>query len=140
VFSSYSNHLISFKFCQTLMSRALYIPCEYSCFNSKCLQSLQVPKFQKSTTFKRADRWYRFRRYINDFWNVLDTMSYIITFTAIAFRFYSEIQWARRIYSFSLFMMFMRFLHFILIYRKVGVYVILIKEMVNNIYILYILF
>ena len=124
------------------MSRALYITCEYSCFNSKCLQSLQVPKFQKSRTFKRsrADHWYRFKRYINDFWNVLDTISYIITFIAIAFRFYSEIQWARRIYSFSLFMMFMRFLHCMLGNRKVGVYVILIKEMVNNIYILYILF
>ena len=98
---------------------------------------LQIPKFQtqKPKTFKKADRWYRFRRYINDFWNVLDTVSYIITFIAIALRFSSEtLQWARRIYSFSLFMMCMRFLHFILIYRKVGVYVILIKEMVSIIY------
>ncbi|XP_076102775.1 transient receptor potential cation channel subfamily M member-like 2 [Mytilus galloprovincialis] len=78
-----------------------------------------------------TDNWYRFRRYIGDFWNVLDTISYITTFIAIGLRFI-DLKWARRIYSFSLFMVYMRFLHFVLIYRKVGVYVILIKEMMRD--------
>lgn len=89
--------------------------------------------YRKQKTCGWSDKWYRFGRYINNFWNALDTLSYLLTFMAIGLRFTEvTLLWARRIYSFSLFLMFMRFLHFVLIYRKVGVYVILIKEMMRD--------
>lgn len=95
--------------------------------------SLQIPIFQSlKNPLRTAGHKYSLRRYKSDFWNVLDTVSYITTFVAIALRFSdTTLPWARRVYSFSLFFMYMRFLHVILIFRKIGVYVILIKEMVS---------
>jgi len=77
---------------------------------------------------------YRLKRYINDFWNSLDVLFYCITIAAILVRFlYTDpsAKLARRLYSLSLFTMYMRFLHALLMSRTLGPKIIMIKEMVR---------
>lgn len=78
--------------------------------------------------------WYRLKKYLYSFWNVLDVISFILTVAAIFIRFFKPTttnNLARRVYSLSLFTMYMRFLHVILVQRKLGPKIIMIKEMVR---------
>lgn len=88
---------------------------------------------------------YKLFRYFYDFWNALDVCSYLVTLAAILVRFFKEssrddsgtgsyivgARLARRLYSLSLFTMYMRFLHALLMSRKLGPKIIMIKEMVS---------
>ncbi|VDI40591.1 Hypothetical predicted protein [Mytilus galloprovincialis] len=85
----------------------------------------------------RHSCWYKFKKYLCNFWNFLDVLSYSITITAICIRFFksaSSNNLARRFYSLSLFTMYMRFLHVILMSRKLGPKVIMIKEMLKDLF------
>ncbi|CAG2254472.1 unnamed protein product [Mytilus edulis] len=112
----------------------VYEICVYIWLFSDMIEEYLIPIFQRlKNPLRTAGHKYSLRRYMSDFWNVLDTVSYITTFVAIALRFSdTTLPWARRVYSFSLFFMYMRFLHVILIFKKIGVYVILIKEMMKD--------
>lgn len=87
----------------------------------------------------RSDRNYyrRMKRYFNDFWNVVDLLSYILLIAALFVRHFHPSQKftvARRMFSLSLLVMYLRFLEVFLIHRKMGPTLIMIKEMVNTFY------
>ncbi|XP_076102526.1 transient receptor potential cation channel subfamily M member 2-like isoform X1 [Mytilus galloprovincialis] len=81
---------------------------------------------------------YRIKRYFYDFWNSLDFISYWITIAAMIVRFFDDDDTngalARRFYSLSLFTVYMRFLHSILMSRKLGPKIIMIKEMLKDLF------
>ncbi|CAG2188702.1 TRPM2 [Mytilus edulis] len=81
---------------------------------------------------------YMVTRYFYDFWNSLDFISYWITLVAMSVRFtYSDDIngiLSRRFYSLSLFTVYMRFLHSILMSRKLGPKIIMIKEMLKDLF------
>lgn len=73
------------------------------------------------------------KRYLYDFWNVVDLLSYALLITALFVRhFYPSENFtiARRMFSLSLLVMYLRFLEVFLIHRKMGPTLIMIKEMV----------
>lgn len=85
----------------------------------------------------RSDRNYyrRMKRYFNDFWNVVDLLSYVLLIAAFAVRHMHPSQTftvARRMFSLSLLVMYLRFLEVFLIHRKMGPTLIMIKEMVST--------
>ncbi|CAC5379290.1 unnamed protein product [Mytilus coruscus] len=102
------------------------------------LTKISPPLLQKDG--KRSLRhswWYFTKRYLYNFWNCLDYISYLITFAAISIRFFKSTtsnNLARRFYSLSLFTMYMRFLHVILMSRKLGPKIIMIKEMLKDLF------
>ena len=97
---------------------------KFSCFKG-CLESRG-----------RSHRGYysRMKRYLYDFWNVVDLLSYALLITALFVRhlYPSEtFTIARRMFSLSLLVMYLRFLEVFLIHRKLGPTLIMIKEMVK---------
>nr|XP_034318676.1 transient receptor potential cation channel subfamily M member 2-like [Crassostrea gigas] len=85
----------------------------------------------------RSDRNYyrRMKRYFNDFWNVVDLLSYVLLIAAFAVRHMHPSQTftvARRMFSLSLLVMYLRFLEVFLIHRKMGPTLIMIKEMLKD--------
>ncbi|CAC5398395.1 unnamed protein product [Mytilus coruscus] len=93
-----------------------------------------VTKMSKSTheDTLRHSRWYRLKKYLFNFWNILDVLSYTLTIVAIfvrVFRSTKTNKTYRRFFSMSLFAMYMRFLHVLLMSRKLGPKIIMIKEM-----------
>ncbi|XP_061190311.1 transient receptor potential cation channel subfamily M member 8-like [Saccostrea echinata] len=78
-------------------------------------------------------RYYsRLRRHLHDFWNVVDFFSYALMFTALILRHYyssTDFTAARRIFSLTLLVMYLRFLEFFRVYRIMGPFLIMIKEM-----------
>ncbi|CAC5377436.1 unnamed protein product [Mytilus coruscus] len=103
---------------------------------------LKEPKFptdltqiDESKCLLRHSWLYRVKNYLYNFWNILDVTSYILTVTAIFIRFFKPTtanNLTRRFYSLGLFTMYMRFLHIILVERKLGPKIIMIKEMVKE--------
>lgn len=89
----------------------------------------------------RSHRGYysRMKRYLYDFWNVVDLLSYILLIAALFVRhFYPDSSFtiARRMFALSLLVMYLRFLEVFLVHRKMGPTLIMIKEMVcvNKLY------
>lgn len=83
----------------------------------------------------RSHRGYysRMKRYLYDFWNVVDLLSYILLIAALFVRhLYSDSSFtiARRMFALSVLVMYLRFLEVFLIHRKMGPTLIMIKEMV----------
>lgn len=77
--------------------------------------------------------YYRMKRYLYDFWNVVDLLSYVLLIAALFVRhFYIDESFtiARRMFALSLLVMYLRFLEVFLIHRKLGPTLIMIKEMV----------
>lgn len=75
----------------------------------------------------------RMKRYLYDFWNAVDLLSYILLIAALFVRhFYSDSSFtiARRMFALSLLVMYLRFLEVFLVHRKMGPTLIMIKEMV----------
>lgn len=84
----------------------------------------------------RSHRGYysRMKRYIYDFWNVVDLLSYLLLIVALFIRHFHPSETftlARRMYALSLLVMYLRFLEVFLIHRKLGPTLIMIKEMVS---------
>lgn len=73
------------------------------------------------------------KRYLYDFWNGVDLLSYALLIVALFVRHVHQSKPftdARRIYALSLLVMYLRFLEVFLIHRKLGPTLIMIKEMV----------
>ncbi|XP_076101184.1 transient receptor potential cation channel subfamily M member 2-like [Mytilus galloprovincialis] len=101
--------------------------------------AIVVTKISKSTHDKklRHSRWYRLKKYLFNFWNILDVLSYTLTIVAIfvrVFRSTKTNKTYRRFFSMSLFAMYMRFLHVLLMSRKIGPKIIMIKEMLKDLF------
>ncbi|XP_078329885.1 transient receptor potential cation channel subfamily M member-like 2 [Crassostrea virginica] len=85
----------------------------------------------------RSHRGYysRMKRYLYDFWNLVDLLSYALLISALFVRhFYPSETFtiARRMFSLSLLVMYLRFLEVFLIHRKLGPTLIMIKEMLKD--------
>lgn len=85
----------------------------------------------------RSHRSYysRMKRYLYDFWNLVDLLSYALLLSALFVRhFYIEETFtiARRMFALSLLVMYLRFLEVFLIHRTLGPTLIMIKEMVGT--------
>ncbi|XP_063431847.1 transient receptor potential cation channel subfamily M member 2-like [Mytilus trossulus] len=85
----------------------------------------------------RHSCWYRLKKYLFNFWNILDVLSFALTIVAIwvrVFRSTKTNKTYRRFFSMSLFAMYMRFLHILLMSRKLGPKIIMIKEMLKDLF------
>nr|XP_034321515.1 transient receptor potential cation channel subfamily M member 2-like [Crassostrea gigas] len=85
----------------------------------------------------RSHRGYysRMKRYLYDFWNGVDLLSYALLIVALFVRHVHQSKPftdARRIYALSLLVMYLRFLEVFLIHRKLGPTLIMIKEMLKD--------
>ncbi|CAC5377439.1 unnamed protein product [Mytilus coruscus] len=102
------------------------------------LTKISPPMLQEDRKSSLHHSWWYFpKKYLFNFWNSLDYISYLITFAAISIRFFKSTtsnNLARRFYSLSLFTMYMRFLHVILMSRKLGPKIIMIKEMLKELF------
>lgn len=77
--------------------------------------------------------WTRFYRHIQDFWNVVDLLSYLLLTIALCVRHAYPDQtytFARHVFGLSLIAMYLRILEVVLIFRVLGPTLIVIKEMV----------
>lgn len=73
------------------------------------------------------------KRYLYDFWNIVDLLSYALLISALFVRHFfidETFTISRRMFALSLLVMYMRFLEVFLIHRKLGPTLIMIKEMV----------
>ncbi|XP_056002358.1 transient receptor potential cation channel subfamily M member 2-like [Ostrea edulis] len=87
----------------------------------------------------RSHRSYysRMKRYLYDFWNVVDLLSYAILIAALFVRHMypsDTFTIARRMFSLSLLVMYLRFLEVFLIHRRLGPTLIMIKEMLKDLF------
>lgn len=74
------------------------------------------------------------KRYLSDFWNRWDILSHALLVVALFVRhFYIDETFtiARRMFALSLLVMYLRFLEVFLMFRKIGLTIIMIKEMVK---------
>ena len=82
----------------------------------------------------RRGHYRRLKRYLYDFWNAIDLLSYLLLISALFVRHFhhDDFTIARRMFSLSLLVMYLRFLEVFLTHRKLGPTLIMIKEMVSN--------
>ncbi|XP_062621660.1 transient receptor potential cation channel subfamily M member 2-like [Saccostrea cucullata] len=85
----------------------------------------------------RSHRGYysRMKRYLFDFWNVVDLLSYVLLIVALFVHLFHpspDFTVARRMFSLSLLVMYLRFLEVFLVHRKMGPTLIMIKEMLKD--------
>ena len=76
----------------------------------------------------------RLKKYMYDFWNAVDLLSYVLLIIALFVpHFYPSTTFtiARRMFSLSVLVMYLRFLEVFLIHRRLGPTLIMIKEMVR---------
>lgn len=74
------------------------------------------------------------KRYLSDFWNRWDILSHALLIVAFIVRhFYIDETFtiARRMFALSLLVMYLRFLEVFLMFKKIGLTIIMIKEMVK---------
>lgn len=74
------------------------------------------------------------KRYLSDFWNRWDILSHALLIVALFVRhFYIDETFtiARRMFALSLLVMYLRFLEVFLMFKKIGLTIIMIKEMVK---------
>ncbi|XP_065938117.1 transient receptor potential cation channel subfamily M member-like 2 isoform X1 [Magallana gigas] len=80
-------------------------------------------------------KWSRAKRYLYDFWNVVDLLSYFLLIAAVLV-YYLEITdtyiVSRRMFGLSLLVMYLRFLEVFLVFRKLGPTLLMIKEMLKD--------
>lgn len=85
----------------------------------------------------RSHRSYysRMKRYLYDFWNIVDLLSYALLISALFVRHFfidETFTISRRMFALSLLVMYLRFLEVFLIHRKLGPTLIMIKEMLKD--------
>lgn len=90
-----------------------------------------------SETRSHLDRYSRVLRYVDDFWNVVDMLSYILLIAALHVRYLNpdEVEthtYARNMFALSLLCLYLRFLGVFLIRKTTGVLIIMIINMVNT--------
>ncbi|XP_062594023.1 transient receptor potential cation channel subfamily M member 2-like [Saccostrea cucullata] len=87
----------------------------------------------KSNRSKRTIIW----RYLNNFWNIVDLLSYALLIIALFVRHMhpsTTFTVARRMFSLSLLIMYLRFLEAFLMVRTLGPTLIMIKEMLKDLF------
>lgn len=92
----------------------------------------------------RSLKWFRvsMNRYFNDFWKVMDPLSYVLFLLAEFFNYYEvdkSFTVSRQIYSLSLLLMYLRFLEVFRIFRTIGTSLVMIKAMVIFFYLILLL-
>nr|XP_022311262.1 uncharacterized protein LOC111116556 [Crassostrea virginica] len=82
----------------------------------------------------RRGHYRRLKRYLYDFWNAIDLLSYLLLISALFVRHFhhDDFTIARRMFSLSLLVMYLRFLEVFLTHRKLGPTLIMIKEMLKD--------
>uniref|UniRef100_A0A8W8NWB7 Ion transport domain-containing protein n=1 Tax=Magallana gigas TaxID=29159 RepID=A0A8W8NWB7_MAGGI len=85
----------------------------------------------------RSHRSYyrRMKRYLNDFWNVVDLLSYVSLIAALCichFHLSQTFTYARRMFSLSLLVMYLKFLEVFFIHGKLGPTPLMIKEILKD--------
>ena len=77
---------------------------------------------------------YRLWKYFSDFWNIVDVLSYILLIIALFVRHFApgeDFLIPRRLFGLSLLVMFIRYLQIFMPFKKLGITLIMIKEMVS---------
>lgn len=87
----------------------------------------------------RSLKWFRvsMNRYFNDFWKVMDPLSYVLFLLAEFFNYYEvdkSFTVSRQIYSLSLLLMYLRFLEVFRIFRTIGTSLVMIKAMIKDLF------
>ncbi|XP_062590923.1 transient receptor potential cation channel subfamily M member 2-like, partial [Saccostrea cucullata] len=85
----------------------------------------------------RSQRKYftRVKRHVNDFWNFVDFLFYGLTISALFVRHFhpsNNFTVARRLFSLSLLVMYLRFLEFFRVNQKMGPTLIMIRDMLGD--------
>ncbi|XP_063432252.1 transient receptor potential cation channel subfamily M member 2-like isoform X3 [Mytilus trossulus] len=141
---SYSAFLLQMDVFQGIVSIGFYEKIIYLYLVGEILEEYRnafkkeasiVTKMSRSTheNTLRHSRWYRLKKYLFNFWNILDVISYTLTILALLVRWFlptKSNKTSRRFFSMSLFAMYMRFLHVLLMSRFLGPKIIMIKEMI----------
>lgn len=100
------------------------------CSNAKCIKYCKKEEARSHLLFR-----FRTINYINDFWNCLDLLSYIIIVIAMLLRHLGqdELQiYARNMFAFSLLILYLRFLEAFLFLELTGTPVIMLIEMLKD--------
>ncbi|XP_061190940.1 transient receptor potential cation channel subfamily M member 2-like [Saccostrea echinata] len=80
-------------------------------------------------------KWTIVKRYLNNFWNLVDILSYLLLISALFVRHMhpsEKFTVSRRMFSLSLLIMYLRFLEAFLMIRTLGPTLIMIKEMLKD--------
>lgn len=90
-----------------------------------------------SETCSHLDRYSRVLRYVDDFWNVMDMLSYILLIAALHVRYIDPVEMgtntiARNMFALSLLCLYLRFLGVFLIRKTTGVLIIMIINMLKD--------
>ncbi|XP_063432248.1 transient receptor potential cation channel subfamily M member 2-like isoform X2 [Mytilus trossulus] len=145
---SYSAFLLQMDVFQGIVSIGFYEKIIYLYLVGEILEEYRnafkkeasiVTKMSRSTheNTLRHSRWYRLKKYLFNFWNILDVISYTLTILALLVRWFlptKSNKTSRRFFSMSLFAMYMRFLHVLLMSRFLGPKIIMIKEMLKDLF------
>ncbi|XP_062611061.1 transient receptor potential cation channel subfamily M member 1-like [Saccostrea cucullata] len=103
----------------------------FSCFGIFHDSAIEGKSYRSYTTIVK--------RYLNNFWNQVDILSYNLLITALWVRHFYESQIetftiSRRVFSLSLLIMYLRFLEAFLMIRSPGPTLIMIKEMLKDLF------
>lgn len=90
-------------------------------------------EYKKTGDRSRLLRGSRVKKYLFNFWNILDLLSYIVLVIALFLRHLCQVErqiYARNMFSLSLLILYLRFLEVFLIFKSTGTTIIMIIEMV----------
>ncbi|XP_061170922.1 transient receptor potential cation channel subfamily M member 2-like [Saccostrea echinata] len=94
-----------------------------------CFTAIEGKSYRSYTTIVK--------RYLNNFWNQVDILSYVLLITALFVRHMHPSETftiSRRMFSLSLLIMYLRFLEAFLMIRTLGPTLIMIKEMLKDLF------
>ncbi|XP_033749437.1 transient receptor potential cation channel subfamily M member 1-like [Pecten maximus] len=112
--------------------KTVYEYCSYVWLFADILEEYVPPAVYMLMEHFHSSQWKRRAwNHMNNFWNAMDFLSYVVLVTGIFVRFLYETTdfgISRRFFTIGLFLMYMRFLHVLLIRRKIGPTIIMLKE------------
>ncbi|XP_021343122.1 transient receptor potential cation channel subfamily M member 2-like [Mizuhopecten yessoensis] len=112
--------------------KSIYEYCAYLWLFADIIEEYVPPAFYTIRQYLNSKQWRRRAwNHMHNFWNGMDALSYLVLTIGIIVRFGYEttsFDISRRFYSVGLFLMFMRYLHVLLISRRIGPTVIMLKE------------
>lgn len=92
-------------------------------------------EYKKTGDRSRLLRGSRVKKYLFNFWNILDLLSYIVLVIALFLRHLCQVErqiYARNMFSLSLLILYLRFLEVFLIFKSTGTTIIMIIEMLKD--------
>lgn len=112
--------------------KSVYEYCSYLFLFADIMEEYVPPIINTLKHYFYRQQWRkRAFSHMNNFWNAMDFVSYLMLIIAICIRFLhetTEFGTSRRFYAIGLFLMYMRFLHVLLILRTIGPTIIMLKE------------